>query len=285
MTRLLRLTALALVFVALTALTQIGGLALLLGLALGRAPSLRRASAWKRRTAVTLAALAIYGVMTVLLVPPLAKALGRVPLPCGMSDGPVVAATWLTCALNRGYVRPEALALMTALGEAAGRRFPGSRLTTLEANFPFIDGFPLPPHLSHRDGRKVDLAYFYRTVDGDAPIAHGSPSWLGYFIYEQPAAGAPQPCAGRWTPLRWNFDGLQPRPPAWRLDEERTAWMVSWLKDDPRVARIFIEPHLAQRMNVAGGKVRFQGCHAARHDDHLHVELVPARSARASYVR
>jgi hypothetical protein len=273
MTRLLRLTALAFLFVLLTALTQIGGLALLIGLAIGRFPAVRHSPPWLRRTAVALAALAIYAVATAFLVPPLAKAMGRVQLPCGTSEGPVVAATWLTCALNRGYVRPEALALMTALGEAAGQRFPGSRLTTLEANFPFIDGFPLPPHLSHRDGRKVDLAYFYRTVDGDAAIAHGSPSWLGYFIYEQPVAGAPQPCAGRWTPLRWDFDWLQPRPPTWRLDEERTAWLVIWLKDNPRISRLFIEPHLAQRMNVAGGKVRFQGCRAARHDDHIHVEL------------
>jgi hypothetical protein len=273
MTRLLRHTALALLFVLLTALTQIGGLALLLGLAVGRIPALRRSRPWLRRTAVILATLAIYGVATAFVVPSLAKAVGRVRLPCATSDGPVVAATWLTCALNRGYVRPQALALLTALGEAAGQRFPGSRLTTLEANFPFIDGFPLPPHLSHRDGRKVDLAYFYRSRDG-AAVAHGSPSWLGYFIYEQPAPGAPQPCAGRWTPLRWDFDWLQPRPPAWHLDDERTAWMMTWLKDNPQVARIFIEPHLAQRMNVAGGKVRFQGCHAARHDDHIHVELL-----------
>jgi hypothetical protein len=274
MRRLLRHTGLALLLVVLTALTQVGGLALLLGLAIGFAPSIRRAAPWARRAAIALAAVAVYGAMTAFLVPPLAKATGRVRLPCGTTDGPVVAATWLTCALNRGYVRPEALALLTALGEEAGRRFPGSRLTTLEANFPFIDGFPLPPHLSHRDGRKVDLAYFYRSVDGDAAVPHGSSSWLGYFIYEQPAPGAPQPCAGRWTPLRWDFDRLQPQPPAWRLDAARTAWMMTWLKDNPQVARLFIEPHLAQRLNVAGGKVRFQGCRAARHDDHIHVELL-----------
>jgi hypothetical protein len=271
--RLLRYTGFSLLFVVLTALTQIGGLVLLLGLAISRALSMRRASAWLRRTAVMLAMVASYGAMTAFLVPPLAKARGRVHLPCGTSDGAVVAATWLTCALNRGYVRPEALALLTVLGDEVGRRFPGSRLTTLEANFPFIDGFPLPPHLSHRDGRKVDLAYFYRSVGGNVAVARGSPSWLGYFIYEQPAPDSPQPCAGRWTPLRWNFDWLQPQPPTWRLDDERTAWMLTWLKDNAQVSRIFIEPHLAQRLNVAGGKIRFQGCHAARHDDHIHIEL------------
>jgi hypothetical protein len=48
--------------------------------------------------------------------------------------------------------------------------------------------FPLPPHPSHRDGRKVDLAYCYRSVDGDAAIPHGSPSWLGYFKHPRRAA-------------------------------------------------------------------------------------------------
>jgi len=224
---------------------------------------------------VILAALTVYLVMTVFLVPPLAQSMGRVRLPCGTNgEGHVVAATWLTCALNRGYVRPEVLALILTLGDEIGRQFPGSRVTTLEGNFPFVDGFPLLPHLSHRDGKKVDVAYFYRTVEGDAVIAHGSPSWLGYFIYEQPSQGEPMPCSGRWTPLRWNFNWLQPQPPKWRLDEQRTAWMLTWLKNHQQISRIFIEPHLAQRLGVAGGKVRFQGCRAARHDDHIHIEIL-----------
>jgi murein endopeptidase len=184
-----------------------------------------------------------------------------------------VAATYLTCASNRGYVRPEVVALIEALGNEVAQQFPGSRVTTLEGNFPFLDGSPLLPHLSHRDGRKVDVAYFYRSSEGSAALAHGSPSWLGYFIYEQPRQGDPLPCAGRWTPLRWNFDRFQPDSPNWRLDEQRTAWMLTWLKSQPQVARIFIEPHLAQRLGVAGGKVHFQGCQAARHDDHIHVEI------------
>ena len=146
-------------------------------------------------------------------------------------------------------------------------------MTTLEGNFPFIDGFPLLPHLSHRDGRKVDLAYFYRSTKGNAAIPHASPSWLGYFIYEQPREGEPTPCAGRWTPLRWDFKWFQPQSPSWHLDEQRTASMLSWLKNQPQVYRIFIEPHLAQRLGLVGGKVRFQGCQAARHDDHIHVEV------------
>lgn len=174
--------------------------------------------------------------------------------------------------MNRGHVRPEVLALIGALGGEVTQRFPGSRVTTLEGNFPFIDGFP-SRHLSHRDGKKVDVAYFYGSSEESASIAHGSPSWLGYFVYEQPSQEDPLPCAERWTPLRWNFEWFQPQPPKWRLDEQRTAWMLTWLKSRPHVSRIFIEPHLAQRLGVAGGKVRFQGCQAARHDDHIHIEI------------
>lgn len=271
--RLLKASAAALLFMILTALTQVGGLAYLLGLAVGRIPRLRRSTAVHRRAAIAAATVAIYAVMTILLVPPLAQSMGRVQLPCATgSDEPVVAATSLTCALNRGYVRKEVRDLVATLASELQQRFPRSQVTTLEGNFPFIDGFPLLPHLSHRDGRKIDIAYFYRDADG-TPVSHGSPSFLGYFIYEQPRAGEPVPCAGRWTPLRWDFDWLQPAAPHWQIDQERTAWMLQWLKDQPRVSRIFIEPHLAQRLGVAGGKVRFQGCRAARHDDHIHVDM------------
>jgi hypothetical protein len=277
---LLRYLGPAFLFVCLTALTQVGGLAYLLGLAIGLFPPVRQAAPMLRRTAVVLAAVSSYLVMTIFLVAPLAKSMGRVRLPCGTNgDGPVVAATWLTCALNRGYVRPEVRDLVAALGAEIWQQFPGSQLTTLEGNMPFINGFPLLPHLSHRDGRKVDLAYFYRSHEGNAAISHGSPSWVGYFIYEQPVQGEPLPCAGRWTPLRWDFDWLQPRPPLWRIDAQRTAWMLNWLKRQPQVSRIFVEPYLAQRLEVADGKVRFQGCHAARHDDHIHVEISDAESA------
>ena len=40
------------------------------------------------------------------------------------------------------------------------------------------------------------------------------------------------------------------------------------------VRRIFVEPHLKRRLGFAGeARVRFAGCSAARHDDHLHVDF------------
>ena len=69
------------------------------------------------------------------------------------------------------------------------------------------------------------------------------------------------------------FAWLQPSRPTWTLDQPRTAAILAWLQADPRVLKIFIEPYLAQCLNVTGGKIRFQGCHAARHDDHIHIEI------------
>lgn len=272
MRRIRRFLGISTVFISLTVLTQIGGLAYLCGLAAGRIVGRRVASPALARTGAILTGVLVYAALTAIVIPPLAASLGRVRLPCGDDGGPVVAATPLTCALNRGYVRPEVRDVLMALGTEMGRRFPGSRVTTLEGNFPFGDGFPLLPHLSHRDGKKVDIAFFYRD-DTTGPVGHGSPSWLGYFIYEQPMPGDRQPCSGRWAPLRWDFPWFQPDPPRWRLDEQRTAWMGAWLKNNPNVSRLFLEPHLADRLGLVDGKVRFQGCRAARHDDHIHVDV------------
>jgi hypothetical protein len=60
------------------------------------------------------------------------------------------------------------------------------------------------------------------------------------------------------------------------LEPMRTRVAVDWIvdhADDLAVDRIFIEPHLAQRLGVSSPLVRFQGCRAARHDDHIHVQL------------
>jgi hypothetical protein len=241
----------------LSLLTQIGGVAYLA--ALPATWRWRRVSRWRHTAYLATATVVIYAVASIAIVPPLAAQFGRVRIPCATS-------TWVGCVLNRTYARPQLAELIDMLNMRLAHDYPGSRVTVLDAGFPFFDGFPLPPHLSHHDGRKVDLAYFYRDA---RPIARGSPSPVGYFHYQQPRAGDHEPCVGRITPLRWDFAWLQPKEPAWVLDEERARAMVLWLKGRPEVTRILIEPHLAQRLGVSGGKVRFQGCFAARHDDHL----------------
>lgn len=48
---------------------------------------------------------------------------------------------------------------------------------------------------------------------------------------------------------------------------------LQWLGHDDRVGKVFIEPHLKVKFGAESEKVRFQGCRAARHDDHIHVQL------------
>jgi hypothetical protein len=264
MRRLILVLCHAPIVIALTLLTQVGGIAYLMAL-LGTARWRRELSRRRHAAYLILATVGIYTVASIAIVPPLAALLGRERASCA-------SATLAGCALNRIYLRPETLALIGALDQTVASRYPGSGVTILEGSFPFFDGFPLPPHLSHHDGRKVDLAFFYRDA-GNRPVGRGSPSPIGYFHFQQPRPGDYEPCASRFTPLRWDFDWLQPKEPAWMLDAERTRAMILWLKARPEVTRIFIEPHLSDRLGVSGGKVRFQGCPAARHDDHLHVEI------------
>lgn len=266
-----RLFLKALIFAALTVVTQIGGMVYAVVWLACSAPGRHQIPLALRPFLVPVAGIMLYAVMTAFVVPPLAAHWGRERLPCTQA-GPMVPVTILTCALNRGYVRAETLVMLRQLANDLSQRFPGSRLGVLEGGFPFVDGFPLMPHLSHRDGRKVDLPFFYLDKNGD-PRPDGSPSYLGYFIYEQPKPSESQPCRDHHSPLRWDFDWLQTPDPNWRMDVERTRWMVRWLKNHPQVSRLFLEPHLAERLGENGGKMRFQGCRAARHDDHLHVEM------------
>jgi hypothetical protein len=60
------------------------------------------------------------------------------------------------------------------------------------------------------------------------------------------------------------------------MDTARTRAALLWLATDgPNfgIERVFIEPYLAARMNVSSPLFGFQGCHAARHDDHVHVQI------------
>lgn len=130
----------------------------------------------------------------------------------------------------------------------------------------------MPPHLSHGDGRQVDLALFYVDLRG-RPLA-GPPTPSGYRAFEPPLKNSDRRCTGA-TKRPPKIDAPDPpRDRAWRLDEVRTAALVRLLAADPRVRRIFIEPHLKARLGLTHlAKVRFAGCQAARHDDHIHIDF------------
>ena len=195
---------------------------------------------------------------------------GLVPLPCGDS-GALRPQSRGYCLLQRHYVRAVPRdALLKAAGTLQAR-YPGTSVRFMEASWP-VGTRPMPPHLSHGDGRQVDLALFYVDRTG-RPLA-ATPTVSGYGAYEPPLKNNERRCTGA-TKRASTIDGAD--PPAdrnWRLDEARTAVLVRLLAADPRVRRIFIEPHLKARLGLSRlGKVRFAGCRAARHDDHIHVDF------------
>ena len=247
---MLRFTVNSIIVWFLTILTQIGGLAWLIALF------------FRKRIVAFLLAYAALTAAAVWIAPNF----GRVALNC-FDDGALQMQSWMYCALNRNYVAPELKDVLMDTAEEMDRQYPGTKTLVLDANFPFLDGFPLLPHLSHDDGDKVDLAFFYRDETGYLPGATRSP--IGYFAFEP----GPTDCTPKWPTLRWDFDSLQPLWRDYELDEGCTAAVLGVLSNDERVDKTLVEPHLVQSLRVAHPRIRFQGCRAARHDDHIHLQL------------
>jgi hypothetical protein len=163
-----------------------------------------------------------------------------------------------------------------ALASHMKGKFSGTITLVLDGNFPFVDGFPLLPHLSHSDGNKLDIAFYYAADGAYLPGKTRSP--IGYFAFEEPKSGTILPCEGRrdFITFRWSFPYLQQFFPKYQLDSARMTEALRWLSADAAaygVEKIFIEPHLAERLNIKHGRIRFQGCRAARHDDHIHFQV------------
>lgn len=236
--------------VLLTLLTQVGGLAWLGALAF-------------RRRLMAFGALYAAATLCAVLAAPF---FGREALDC-FSSGPLRVQSKVYCALNRHYVAPELHQSMRDMAQDLDAKYPGTQTLVLDASFPFLDGFPLLPHLSHDDGEKVDLAFFYKDETGYLPGAARSP--IGYFAFEQ---GHTQ-CAAAFPTLRWNMGWLQPLFPDKAIEPMRMRAALQWLGADPRIGKVLIEPHLLESLAVSHSKFRFQGCRAARHDDHIHVQL------------
>jgi hypothetical protein len=277
MRRLIQFVGVAFIFFAATALTQLGGIIFLAALCVAWLLR-RRGKAFALLAGWAFFILAV-PVVNLLIVPPLAALNGRAPLPCGATaQRPYAALSPIYCLLGRNYVRTEVAAMLEAMSRDLGQQYPGLTVAYLDASYPFLDGFPLPPHLSHHDGRRIDLAYFYKDTPGN-PMPLTAPSPLGYWGFETPPAGESSPCADekRWLTFRWDMGWFQAFVlKGLVLDEERTAAMLRWLSEtgpSHGVTKILLEPYMAKRLQVASPLIRFQGCRAARHDDHIHVEV------------
>lgn len=264
----------------LTLISQVGGIVYLLAIPVSRL--VIRAMKIKGKFNLLLAKLLgfilLYVLMSFTLLPILAKSLSnRVPMPIfGETVKPLNMGY---CLLNRHYVKPELRQLVLDVGEKVEAKHPGSILAYLDASFPFKNGFPLIPHLSHHDGRKIDMAFFYINAANQKEVNRKTPTVLGYGSSLPVKSGEVNQadiCAQRG---HWQYSLMEkffPKVP-WRtygFDLERNKTMVRLFAKEKRVGKIFIEPHVKSRLGLGRyQKLRFAGCHAVRHDDHLHIQL------------
>ena len=267
-------------FVILTLLTQVGGIIFLLCIPFFRYLDRRISS--KGVAALSIAGIYIsaYVLISFTLVPFIAASTGRVPLPTGLvKTGSLQPLTFLTFILNRHYVKPELKQTLLSVSMALQKTYPGSIICYLDAGFPFADGFPLVPHLSHHDGRKADIAFFYQEAATGKKLQAVSPSFIGYGVSEPPQpdeTDMPTVCAakGYWQYGLLNKMIPQANKSKMVFDAERTSRLITLLVTHPSIGKLFIEPHLRQRLGMEKyQKIRFHGCRAVRHDDHIHVQL------------
>lgn len=57
------------------------------------------------------------------------------------------------------------------------------------------------------------------------------------------------------------------------FSEKGTKLLVESILKQNSIGKIFIEPHLRLRLQLNDSRVRYHGCRAVRHDDHIHIQL------------
>jgi len=132
----------------------------------------------------------------------------------------------------------------------------------LDANFPFINGFPLLPHLSHNDGRKLDLALIYENKNGI--IIPAKKSRTGYGVYVDSNDG--------------EVDQTQKCKQAGYYQYDYSKYFSfgavnKHLDFSEKGTKILVEALLENR--ETDSRIRFHGCRAVRHDDHIHLQIHP----------
>ena len=138
-----------LIIVFLTVLTQIGGIVWILTMIIS--------NYYKKKKRFIFPVL--YMAFNLLIIPPVACQFGRVKLPS--FDENLASRNIIYPLFFRNYVTPE---LYTLLVESSKKLKKAEiKITYLDANFPFYNGFPLLPHLSHNDGKKLILPLCIKT--------------------------------------------------------------------------------------------------------------------------
>ncbi|MEM9921405.1 MAG: hypothetical protein AAF990_25110 [Bacteroidota bacterium] len=263
----------------MTILTQVGGIIYLL-----TKPLASKANKNIRNKLVQISTkLAVYFTIylfaCLLIVPLLAKRSGRIPLPLRSSKTfPAQPQTIFTCLMNRHYVRPQLKTAFQKIAQKFHRAYPTISLNYLDANFPFLDGYPLLPHRSHDDGEKLDVGFIYKN-QLNKQYQKKTPAFFGYGFCEEPKKKERDQISACLDKGYWQYDLLkyfcfQKEDERFTFDETANKKLLQLIAREKSIRKIFIEPHLKTRLGLSGfQKIRFHGCKAVRHDDHIHFQL------------
>jgi len=254
-----------LIFVFLTILTQIGGVVFLLEETL---TSLINPNFKFKKILVFLI---LYLIATFLFVPNIAPYFGREKI---KNSSRIYATNYFTVLLNRNYVNPKLNKVLERTEIAL--KNANVDICYLDANFPFINNYPLLPHLSHNDGKKIDLSLVYENSEGE--IINKQKSISGYGVFEKPKRneinqiksclkkGYSQYDYSKYLTFGTINSDLV-------FSTSGTQKLINSLLLNQEIEKIFIEPHLKNRLKLTNQKIRYHGCHAVRHDDHIHVQI------------
>jgi len=247
----------------LTLITQIGGVVYLIAKIIYR----------KKTTHKWITFVLLYLICTLVIVPNVAPFFGREKI---KTTDTIKIHMLFTSIANRNYVVPEMNNVLARVSNKLSKAYPGIEIHCLDANFPFFDGFPLPPHLSHKDGKKLDISLLYQDAKGI--VVNNKPSVSGYGSFVQPENGEYDQISVCKEKGYWQYDfpkylTLGSIHPDLNFSEKGTKKLLELITQEPSVSKIFIEPHLRDRVNIKHIKIRYHGCRAVRHDDHIHLQL------------
>ncbi|MEP3388119.1 MAG: hypothetical protein ABJO02_08025 [Reichenbachiella sp.] len=253
------------VFSVLTVVTQIGGLVYCCIIYLCRKYDVK--AGWKKGVIVALS----YLIVTFFVVPIVAPFFGREKI---KHTDRIKPTSYSTVLLNRNYVKPKLNGLLASVENKL--EDTEIELRYLDANFPFFDGFPLLPHLSHNDGKKLDLSLVYENINGE--VVNKKKSISGYGVFEEPINleySQSKECIDNGYfqydyPKYLTFGKINKDL---RFSAIGTKKIIVALLDYPGLGKMFIEPHLKSRLELTDQRVKFHGCRAVRHDDHIHIQL------------
>lgn len=234
----------------LSLLTQVGGLIYLFAYPIFKKVNHKTLSARRKIVYKAGVFLGVYAIFTFTIIPPIAKSFGRVPLPYFHPQ--LKPLNYLTPLMNRHYVEKDLYDLLIDSSTILNQKYPNSIVAYMDANFPFINNFPLLPHLSHNDGKKVDLTFLYRKINNQQAINRKAKSWIGYGGIEHPFKGEENTTTICEKKGFWQYDLLRKVTPMIfgakiEIDEKRTKLLIETLANHPQTGKIFIEPFLKSR--------------------------------------